>query len=511
MTPTARYGAFISYSHAASAEVARGLEKWLQIYAKPWWRWRAVNVFRDENDLTASPGLWSTIADALDHSSHFVLLASPNASQSKWIRREIRYWLGDPHAGALGGPELDAPVSEARPEQTATFLIALTGGDIVWNDGTRDFDWSRTNALPPLLSGVFSEEPHWVDLRTIVQRDELRASLSRSNSQFMQAVAQLAAPIRGISDFSRLVSEDYRQHQRTIRTAWAAAGVLALVTVVAVWQWREATHQRDQALANLREAQIAQSRFLSDQARAKDEAGDAGTATLLALEGLPDAETERPEVPEADLQLEGGWRDLRERLDLGHDGSVSSAAFSPDGKRIVTASLDKTARLWDAATGQSIGAPLRGHEDAVESAAFSPNGERIVTASDDKTARLWDAATGQPIGEPLKGHEDAVLSAAFSPDGTRIVTASQDKTARLWDAATGQPIGAPFRGHTDFVSSAAFSPDGKRIVTASDDRTARLWDAATGQPIGEPLRRSSRRGLLRRVQSRRQAHRNRIQ
>ena len=56
MTPTARYGAFISYSHAASAEVARGLEKWLQIYAKPWWRWRAVKVFRDENDLTAAGG-----------------------------------------------------------------------------------------------------------------------------------------------------------------------------------------------------------------------------------------------------------------------------------------------------------------------------------------------------------------------------------------------------------------------------------------------------------------------
>ena len=82
------------------------------------------------------------------------------------------------------------------------------------------------------------------------------------------------------------------------------------------------------------------------------------------------------------------------------------------------------------------------------SAAFSPDGKRIVTASEDKTARLWDAETGKPIGEPLKGHEAyACASAAFSPDGKRIVTASEDKTARLWDAETGKPIGEPLKGH----------------------------------------------------------------
>jgi WD40 repeat protein len=74
----------------------------------------------------------------------------------------------------------------------------------------------------------------------------------------------------------------------------------------------------------------------------------------------------------------------------------------------------------------------------VLSAAFSPDSTRIVTASADDSARLWDAGTGKPICEPLRGHEDAVLSAAFSPDGNRIVTASQDKTARLWDAESGK-------------------------------------------------------------------------
>ena len=87
----------------------------------------------------------------------------------------------------------------------------------------------------------------------------------------------------------------------------------------------------------------------------------------------------------------------------------------------------------------------------MRSAAFSPDGQRIVTASADKTARVWDAATGKPIGEPLKGHEGAVKSAAFSPDGKRIVTASLDKTARIWDAATGKPIGEPLKGHDESV------------------------------------------------------------
>ncbi len=117
------------------------------------------------------------------------------------------------------------------------------------------------------------------------------------------------------------------------------------------------------------------------------------------------------------------------------------------------------------------------HEDDVRSAQFSPDGQRVVTASEDETARLWDVTSGKPIGEPMK-HEGRVHSAQFSPDGQRVVTASVDKTARVWDAATGKPIGEPMN-HEDDVRSAQFSPDGRRVVTASDDKTARLWDVAT--------------------------------
>ena len=162
---------------------------------------------------------------------------------------------------------------------------------------------------------------------------------------------------------------------------------------------------------------------------------------------------------------------------MRHDAVVTSAQFSPDGQRVVTASLDKTARLWDAATGKAIGEPMK-HEDGVGSAQFSSDGQRVVTASADSTARVWDAATGKAIGEPMK-HEREVFTAQFSPDGQQVVTASEDKTARVWDAASGRSIGEPME-HENWVRTAQFSPDGQRVVTASEDKTARLWDAATG-------------------------------
>jgi WD40 repeat protein/serine/threonine protein kinase/tetratricopeptide (TPR) repeat protein len=207
---------------------------------------------------------------------------------------------------------------------------------------------------------------------------------------------------------------------------------------------------------------------------------------------LWDAATGRPLVPPMDIK-HGGWFTSAFSPDGKPIGSTRSrttgadwfiAAFSPDGKTIATASEDGTARLWDAATGRTIGQPME-HSDLVNSVAFSPDGKMIITGSWDRTARLWDASTGLPLGPPIK-HPDAVRLAAFSPDGRTIVTGCQDHLARLWDAATGTPISQPLE-HRGTVYTALFSADGRSILTGSRDGMARLWDGEVSQPVGRVL------------------------
>jgi WD40 repeat protein len=168
---------------------------------------------------------------------------------------------------------------------------------------------------------------------------------------------------------------------------------------------------------------------------------------------------------------------------LRHGDAVYAARFSPDGARVVTASADGTARLWDARGGAAIGLALR-HDDEVHDASFSGDGTRVVTRS-EATARLWDAHTGGVVGALMR-HDGRVFDASFSRDGTRVVTASADRTVRLWDAYSGAPVGAELR-HECEVIRAVFSPDGTLVATASKDCTAHVWDARTGEPTGPGL------------------------
>jgi WD40 repeat protein len=140
---------------------------------------------------------------------------------------------------------------------------------------------------------------------------------------------------------------------------------------------------------------------------------------------------------------------------VGHTEVVFACAFSRSGNRIVSASADKTLKLWDAKTGAEL-ATLAGHTYDVYACAFSPDGSRIVSASGDKTLKLWDAQSGAELAT-LAGHRYSVNACAFSPDGRRIVSGSMDKTLKLWDAQTGAEL-ATLAGHPNEVEACAFPP-----------------------------------------------------
>jgi hypothetical protein len=164
------------------------------------------------------------------------------------------------------------------------------------------------------------------------------------------------------------------------------------------------------------------------------------------------------------------------RFILPHRDAVKEALFSPDGTKVLTSSLDGTARLWSAATGEPLTPPLQ-HEGAVTCGAFSPDGSRFATGGGDGAVRIWDAQSGRLLVDPMR-HGGWVHGLGFSPDGKRLVTASSTRTARVWNAATGAAVGEPLR-HKEVVVSANFSADGLRVITVGADQSVRSWDLAT--------------------------------
>lgn len=163
---------------------------------------------------------------------------------------------------------------------------------------------------------------------------------------------------------------------------------------------------------------------------------------------------------------------------IGHQDKVQAVAFSPDSKYVLTGSQDKTAKLWDVATGKEI--RTFKYFDSVRGVAFSPDGKYALISS-GKLAELWDISTGDEI-RTFKGHSDFIYEIVFSPNGKYVLTGSQDKTAKLWDVTTGDEI-RTFNGHSGTVWAVAFSPDGKYILTGSSDKTAKLWDVTTGDEV----------------------------
>jgi WD40 repeat protein len=499
VSPTERrYKAFISYSHAADGKLAPALQTGLERFAKPWYRLRALRIFRDKTGLAVTPKLWGSIQKALESTEYFILLASPTAAESKWVRREIEFWLEN--------------------HSTDHLLIVLTNGEIAWDSQQGDFDWSKTDALPRLLEKKFKGEPNYLDLRWA----RADTDLSIRRPRFLDAIAAIAATLRNVP-LDDLIGEDvahYRTTRKLLSFTVVALLLLTLSALYAAYLSNQARSrvaslesERNAEIAAEKEAKAEESRKAEAQRLAELEvekriqtsrrlasasgvvlSKDRQLATLLAIEAARSSPT-----PEAESALR---QTLIKRsppviLQGPTELTVESVSFSSDGRRLLAVFEDGSVRIW------TISSPGRSVELKRESildpqaerarAMFSPDGSTVLTVPvqilgtlrssgrEQAAARLWNSDTGQ-LRRELK-HE-YIQDGMFSPDGKKVVTVGEGDPVRIWSAATGAVL-ATLKDHEHTMMGVDFSRDGKLFLTADTWGTVRIRDASDGKTISE--------------------------
>ncbi len=507
---TSGYAAFMSYSHALDETLAPALQTGLEQFGRAWYQRRAIRVFRDDTNLSATPHLWGSIEEALGHSTWLIVLASPDAAASPWVARELAWWL-----------------AHRSPDR---LLIGLTAGELQWD---RRRPASPDDALPPLLIDHRLPEPRWIDFRGV------RAA-HPSDPQFQLAVAELAAPLHGVPK-DNLVGEQVRQDR--IRRRWVRGVALALVTltVLALAGAGLALLQRNLALASERAAVSDVMVNEADQVRAHDpraalrlglaalavdrspatEAGLLQTLTTnpayrgtMPSPNFSDAlfGASSPVLTTVNVVSVSRW-DLR---DLDHPRLLGHADVIPDNKtsRLVvdaagtlgattnyTASQNQVT-LWDLRDPQravQIGQPFvaRDGKDSV-SVVLSPDGRRLAAtaggiAEPTMSTEVWDISdprSPRPLGSPILASASVLEpTVVFSPDSRSMILVDNDdqRSAVLWDVGDGSQM-RPLSGRIPLgnVASIKYSPDGRMLATWGKG-VATLWDATDRTTLRNPV------------------------
>jgi WD40 repeat protein len=502
-----KYKAFISYSHHGDALFAQRLQSALEKFAKPWNSARAFRVFRDKTNLSIAPGLWPEIETALAESEHLLLLASPAAAASKWIERELQFWVAT--------------------KEISHLYITKTAGEIEWDDNACDFDWTKTNCIPPALKKMFSATPFYLDCTQFnFTQSEDADKLSLDDKEFLDSVATIAAKLHG-KEKDEIFGEHIRQHRKTMRLAWSAGITLACLSVLlTVALFRENT-QRKRAE---HQSRIANSQRLAVEAQtllASDR--DPQTALLLAAEALKITEAaSEVRTPAAEESIRAALARVG-GIGLGPVAFKNSFFKSSQDGRWLAASVDnRTLKLWDLRQANAVSMRvisqdhdfgyLRFSDDSkwlisledreirlwsVYSAAQNPqvlnndttvsgvlttsDGEWLFATHNTGTVTVWrfKDALVQESPVTIQLHQGEITAATVSRDGHFFVTGGADKTARIWDLRKADPWSSPIllSGHTAAVSLIEVSNDGQRVITGGGDNVPRYWRIKTGPPV----------------------------
>jgi WD40 repeat protein/serine/threonine protein kinase len=349
---------------------------------------------------------------------------------------------------------------------------------------------------PRRLSQLFRGELDWIVMKALEKdrnrRYDTASSLAADVQRYLDDESVQACPPSAVYRLRKFA----RKNRMPLIVAAAFVLLLLAGALVSAWQAARATNAERVATRKGQEARTAEAKAKEEAARASRQAYTASirlmqpawdSHNMLQLHQLLD---ETAAFPERGFEWYY-WQRLG-HLELygliGHWDRVNSVSWSPDGQRLATGSHDRTAKVWEAASGREL-RTLQGHTNAVWSVAWSPDGQRLATGSYDRTAKVWEVASGRDL-RTLKGHTNAIWSVSWSPDGQRLATGSLDGTANLWNATSGLEL-LTLTGHTSQVQSVSWSPNGQRLATGSKDGTAKVWDAGSGKELRTLKGRSS--------------------
>lgn len=499
-----RYNAFISYSHSADSKLAPAIQEGLQKLAKTWYKLSALKIFRDETNLSATPHLWSKIEESLSESDFFILLASPEASKSKWVKKEINYWLENKNIDNL--------------------IICITEGNIKWKESDCDFDWECTNSLPVDIKKFLKEEPFIVNLTPY----KTHPDLSLQNPDFRQKIGQISATIHGKS-LSEIIGKDFENHKKVkriiITTIMALLFLLVLVTLFyfnSLSNERKAIEQKNLVLKKNKEL-LANDLATKSQNELKE--GNRNNAYRIAQFALNFIDPTNKKSFQALYDSYYFYQKLRtvnKNEDLsdhdnfgkslykgsmlkiksnGSDSDIRCLNFSNDGKKLFIGSGD-VIKIIDVKTGQTLlskklnSSPFSfNYFDEITGIAISEDDSKIAVSTKDhfNPVYILDAKTCNLIKKILIHDEKKsyYLPKAnciyFSQDSKYLLAGMDDNSIFIWQAMDYSYYGkieSEFKTQSSFTSDGnsginalAFSPDGKYFVAASSDNSTYVIDA----------------------------------
>jgi hypothetical protein len=491
------YDVFISYSHGGDDLLSERVQEALSRFAKPWYRRRALNVFRDRTALAANPGLWTSIAESIEDSRYLLFLASPDAAQSVWCSREVE------HFRAKHGSE--------------GLLVLLTDGEILWDEEKNDFDWSVTTALGPAFAGAFREEPFHVDMRWARSEEQL----DLTDGRFRNQVADLAAPVHGMAK-DELASEDVRQHRRAIRQAIAAGVALVFLTVASVVMSVFAVNSAAEARRNAARARTEQHKAdvqrgiavtktalaikngklaLKRQKQALANAREASRQRGIALDKATKLAVANTNLNTANVNLTKGGRALRKSTLL------AEARLAARRAQLLTTSGDQTYQLGVLMAAEAV-------RHGCASSAIDPNsitstdpypnpgclqpGIQIDGSVASSALVALSSAGGRFVTGRLAGSTSPNLE-SWSSDGRRFVTYSAAQSNRpdsvqVWNV--DGTLAATASSAAGLTSESALSGDGNvlAVTTRATGGTGAVsaWSLSSRGPlsgVGRPGRR----------------------